>query len=177
MRLLTPWLLALLVLGGCDRPQTGVEPTPDVGGARYKADLRAQIVDADRIVVSEHSFWMDFAGRKTAESHEAHEVVYKRIELTRSQREGFLSAVDSLPPQGSEILTRCAFQPHHRIDFYVRGRLASSMEICFVCVKVKWTGSESTPPQALYAGLAAFIEAIGMRPHQNWRLLAAGHEG
>jgi hypothetical protein len=174
-RLVASLLLTLSILSGCDRVGSyGASRSTSAEGGQYKLDLRKQIQEADEIAVSEHSFQIDFFDPKTLQIRQSGEIVYKRVVLTTAQREFFRSTIDSLDPRTQDMFPACLFQPHHRIDFFAGGKLASSMEICFECGQVEWNRSKSAPPWSLYAGLETFIESIGMQPKQDWMLKAAG---
>ncbi|MRV70211.1 hypothetical protein GJ700_00555 [Duganella sp. FT92W] len=171
-------LLALMMLGGCDRDgRTDHSRADTKGGKQYLLDLGSLIARADQITVTEHSSEMDFFDTKTGEPLPSKELTYKRIVLTKSQQEQFKSAIASLNPKTQDEFTACIPVPHHRIDFFAHGKLLDTMEVCFECSHVSWTGSKATPPWSLYGGLANFILAIGLQPKQDWeRLATAGRK-
>jgi hypothetical protein len=85
------------------------------------------------------------------------------MELSRSQKENLVGILLALPSAVQDAYPACNFNPHHTVRFYRRGKLESSMAICFECGQVQWEGTKKDPIWSLYGGLARFVESIGMR--------------
>lgn len=156
-------LLSAVMLGGCGRPD----------GEQYIHDLGEAIGRADRIEVVEHSSPMDFLDSNAGERPPAKELIYRRVVLTKAQKDGFKSSIEALDPTTQDVFSACLPVEHHRIEFFDKGKLIDSMEICFQCDQVKWSGSSATPPGSLYQGLETLIVSVGMQPKRDWQSLAA----
>lgn len=160
-------LSVLLALAACAR-----EPQE---GERYLAALSDAIRQADRIVVTEHSFKYDAYDMDNGKSLLPQTVVYKTVELNPAQRDAFLSTVEQLDSKTQDAFAACIFEPHHTIHFHAKGKLRSTMQICFACGQVQWDEGSATPPASLYRGLDAAIKAMGLEPTRDWPALATAH--
>jgi hypothetical protein len=137
--------------------------------AQYRKDMVEAIDASTRIVVSEHSDEGDlFDGYGSLIDSE---IVYGEKTLTAKQTRQLRELALSMTHQESKWVDFCAFQPHHAIRFYVGDRLASTLQVCFVCGDVEWLGKEQGPA-SLVGQLRGFITAIGLHPDRNWRELA-----
>lgn len=169
IKLVVVALLALSMTAGCLREQRR-DVSSD--GKRYQDALCDLIRASDEIVVLEHSCYFDFIHKTSIPEKD---IVYRRIVLTKPQRESFLSTMESLDSTTQSIFSLCVPEWHHRIEFFTAGQPTSSMEICFKCSQVSWTGSTATPPGELYQGLATVVKSIGMETNRDWEQLAADH--
>jgi hypothetical protein len=158
----TVLLLVLFLLAGCESG----------GGRQYIDDLSATIRRSDRIVVTEHSSWLDAYDIKSQTSPVPDKLVYGTRELSQAQRQKFLDTIRNLDPTTQDAFTGCVERFHHTVQFHANGKLISEMEICFECGQVTWLATRATPPWALYSGLASFIEDIGFKTERDWDALA-----
>jgi hypothetical protein len=165
MKTLLGLLIAVTALLGCVRQ--------DQSGSQYLKDLGNLIARADRIEVVEHSSPMDFFDSNKGELIASKEISYRRVKLNAQQKNGFKSAIEALPPKTQDAFPACIIEAHHRIEFYVAEEMIDSMEVCFACGQVEWSGTKATPPWSLYAGLEALILSVGMQPKRDWASLAS----
>ncbi len=117
---------------------------------------------------------MDFLDSEKNEDIDVEEKSYKRVKLSKQQKDGFASSIRALDPTTQDAFPACIIEAHHRIEFFVNDKLIDAMEVCFACGQVEWRGSKQTPPWALYSGLESFISSIGMQAKRDWIALASG---
>lgn len=155
----------LLLIAGCAQKQ----------GKTYLNELSNAIHDSDRIIVTEHSFELDAYDMDKNVSLLPETVVYRTLELNQEQKNMFLSAIKQLDPKTQDAFPACIFEPHHTVYFHVKGKLRSTMQICFGCGQVEWSATQATPPWSLYGGLQSVIKNLGLQPERDWPILAQEH--
>ncbi|MBV8033549.1 hypothetical protein [Roseateles sp.] len=160
-------LAALVPVAACSRR--------DEQGASYLAALIAAIHDSGRIVVTEHSFELDAYDMNQGKSLLPGTVVYRTVELSPAQKATLLQSIERLDSKTQDAVPACIFEPHHTIHFHTKGRLRSTMRICFACSQMQWDETSATPPWALYRVLHDAIKALGLEPERDWRALAREH--
>ncbi|WP_157669794.1 hypothetical protein [Chitinibacter sp. GC72] len=144
-------------------------------GQHYLNDFGKLITKAEHIEIVEHSSPLDLVDANTGIPSPSTEIIYKRIKLTDQQKNQFKSKIEALPPKTQNLFPSCIIVAHHRLEFYTAGMKIDSMEICFECGQVEWSGTKATPPLSLYSGLESFILSVGMQPKQDWASLASRH--
>lgn len=183
MKKTAAFLLLAFLLCACERhapaiPSGAAAAKPqeaDREGRQYRQELTELIRKSDRIVVTEHSYEYDAYDMDAGKSLIDDEIVYGTRELDAAQKAFFLSTIEALDPKTQDAIAACIFEPHHTIEFYAAGKLASTMDICFQCGQVEWDKTRASPPWALYSGLAAVVEHIGFSPDRDWATLAKRH--
>ena len=173
-------LLFIFFVGGCKPHVQPIQTSEAIQidgrqGREYRDDLSGMIRRSDRIVVTEHSYQYDAYDMDAGKSLIPDEIVYGARELNQQQKEFFLSTVDRLDPKTQDAFPACIFEPHHTVQFYLDGKLSSTMEICFQCGQVEWDATKASPPWSLYSGLATFIDGIGFKAERDWHTLAKSH--
>jgi hypothetical protein len=144
-------------------------------GQRYITELSAAILQADRIVITEHSFDYDaFDGMKKKSLLPA-QVVYARRELSQGQRIGFANEVRRLVARPRKWISNCLPQPHHTMTFYRAGREMSVLRICFECGESEWSANTNTPPAVIGPVLTRLVIGVGLHPQLDWRALARSY--
>jgi hypothetical protein len=142
------------------------------GGREYIRDLSSTIRRSDRIVVTEHSSWLDAFDAESGKTRIPKEIVYRTRELSPAQQIMFVNTIESLDPATQTWVVGCVPEVHHTVHFFARGKSIGEMEICFACGQVMWNGTRATPPEAIYSGLASVVRAIGFEPKRDWAGLA-----
>ncbi|MFZ6874059.1 hypothetical protein ACO0LF_18535 [Undibacterium sp. Di27W] len=135
-------------------------------GSAYKADLLQSIRQASKIVVTEHSSELDFVvvGRSIPQK----ERVYRTVTLSQRHRDNFISIVEATPDETQQSFSGCLFDPHHTVYFYVQGKLASKLDICFACGQQQWNATKHTPPSFIIGSFSSFVKSIGLSPEREW---------
>jgi hypothetical protein len=144
----------------------------------YKMAFIDAIRRSNRIVVVQHSFKFDLYDVEAHKSLIPEEVVYQSRELDTKQKDDLLATMKAMPEKVQEWETMCIFEPHHRIEFYLDSGEVSSMEICFRCQQVQWSGSAMRPPLAFLGTIASFFERVGLatrRSRDDWSAMAKAH--
>lgn len=170
--------LALILLLPLSAAGDGVDPLGGAergGGLEYRQALAQLIRDADRIVATEHSNELDLYDFKASKSAIPGQIIYATRELSADQRKFFLRTIESLDPTTQDEFAGCVPVVHHTLNFYRRSELVDTVDICFECGQVEWSGTDATPPAALYSGLARVVKHIGLSPSRNWKQLAREH--
>jgi hypothetical protein len=147
--------------------RTDVTDNPYEPGGRYLSDLLAAIRNADEITVTEHSSMMDFL-RPERNQDDYKEKVYQVVKVSSNEKLKLIEIVSMLETKTQDAYPACIFDPHHRIAFYSKGKLASTMEVCFECGQIEWDGTRQMPPWSLYSGMKTFILEIGLHPKAEW---------
>jgi hypothetical protein len=145
------------------------------GGPEYKQALLALLRRSNRIVVSEHSSEFDLFDSETGESKIPKTIIYGTHELTGAEAEYFNATIQALDTKTQDAFSACVPAVHHTIRFYSGQQLIDTMEICFECSQVLWSGTRATPPWSLYSGLAEVIERVGFTPDRDWPKVARQH--
>lgn len=137
---------------------------------------------AAKIRVTEHSFESDLFDMESARSMIPEKVVYKSIELNRTEVAALVDAIKNADRAMQETrfqdsgavapMRACAFAPHHSIDFMGDDKSLGTLRICFVCGKAEWEGAGTSVSSALVPEIHKFIKRIGMNPDQDWEALA-----
>jgi len=170
----------LPILGGCS-PRTNEPPKDDGlvhdhgGGTEYKEALLGLLSRTDRIVATEHSSEFDLYDPETGESGVPKTIIYGTHELTAAEIEYFTATIKSLDPTTQDAFAACVPEVHHTFRFYSGQRLIDTMDICFECGEVLWSGTGATPPWSLYSGLAKVVKHIGFTPDRDWPAVARQH--
>lgn len=144
--------------------------------SQYKVDLLTAINNSDKIVVTEHSHPFDNWDDKSDKSLVPNDIIYKSKEIAKGKKDDFLEIVNNLDGEVQQAYPMCIFQPHHTIQFFSKNRLLSTMEICFICDHIRWTGSKAKPPLSLYTGLEEFLKENGFNSKRDWKSLAKNLE-
>jgi len=144
---------------------------PNAEGQPMLDDLARAARDADRIVVVEHSSRHDTNNSSNSATPPA-ERRYGEAVLTGADKQPFLATLEGIDPYVSQWVAACIFEPHHRFEFYKGNTRTHTLEVCFQCNQLEWDGAKNPVPQAFYAGLAPFIESLGMQPERDWQALA-----
>lgn len=137
----------------------------------YKQTLESAIMNADKIVIEEHSNKNDFAAVVNNPA-DAPKYTYARRELSPQQKEMLLDSVRRMNPAPRTMFTNCLFVPHHSIRFYSGGQLQSVMKLCYQCGETQWNGSSEREPEALLNTLTPTVRAVGLHPYRDWVSLA-----
>ncbi|HTE42539.1 MAG TPA: hypothetical protein VK629_17095 [Steroidobacteraceae bacterium] len=158
----------LFALSAC----TETKPPEVCGeGCRYKQALIEAIDSSDRIVVSEQSTGSEL---RTKESDQAAEpVVYGRKKMGWIARQQFKRSVREISDQDQQTFALCVAEYHHKIEFYSKGKVQSTLLICFHCGQSYWDAHRLLPPQELFKALTPVIERAGFRTERDWVALAA----
>jgi hypothetical protein len=141
------------------------------GGEAYARKLEAEILAADRIVLTEHSYAGDFQSVTPPHRWEHPQLEYDRVELIPAARRQFAERVGGVDKTTKYMSTGCEFAPHHTISFYRDGHLSSTMEICFLCSEYRWDEANGRPPQELITVLERTLREAGMHvdgDHDFW---------
>jgi hypothetical protein len=147
--------------------QAEVVHNPNEPGGKYLRDLRAAIENADDITITEHSDKSYYiTPDRGLEGYK--EQVYAVVKISQSEKRGLIEMVNALDTTTQNAFPACIFDPHHRLAFHSKGKLASTMEVCFECGQIEWDGSTQTPPWAIYRGMKAFVAGIGLHPKADW---------
>ena len=144
-----------------------IADNPYEPGGRYLSDLLAAIRNADEITVTEHSSRVDFL-RPERNPDDYKEKVYQVVKVSPNDKLQLIEIVSMLETKTQNAFPACIFDPHHRIAFYSKGKLTSTMEVCFECGQIEWNGTGQTPPWSIYAGMKTFITEIGLHPKAEW---------
>lgn len=144
---------------------------PNAEGQPMLDDLARAARDADRIVVVEHSYRHDTHEGINSDTPPA-ERRYREAVLTGADKQPFLATLEGIDPYVSGWATACVFVPHHRFEFYKGDTRTHTLEVCFQCNQLEWDGAKHPVSQAFYAGLAPFIQSLGMQPERDWQALA-----
>lgn len=166
----------LLLLAACGDVNQ-LDGTERGGGLEYRQAFAKLIRDADSIIATEHSSELDLYDFEASKSEIPEQIVYATRELSEAQRKFFLETIESLDPKTQDEFAACVPIVHHTFKFYQHDELVDTVDVCFQCGQVEWSGTEATPPSALYTGLAAVVEHIGLSPTRDWPLLARQHVG
>ncbi|MEK1942539.1 MAG: hypothetical protein AAAB16_19390 [Pseudomonas sp.] len=137
-------------------------------GKFFIEQLATEITQAERIVVTEHSNRFD-----TADPNADHTpIIYRAHTLDTAEKTYFLNTVNALDPETKNGFAGCIFVPHHTIQFYSQTRLTSTLEVCFECGDIDWSGLHPTQPWALVGGVGKLINKIGFATERDWKSLA-----
>ena len=150
--------------------QSDISPSGE--GAVFKADLLSAIAQADKIVITEHSNRNDYYDPEDSKPYQGPIVEYGHVQLTAKYKADFAAIISALEDNTQDAFAACVFDPHHSVLFYAGGKLSSTMEICFECGQVEWSGSTKTPPWSIYSGLSLVVKNVGLSPDRDWRKLA-----
>lgn len=179
----------VLALAACNSESDGsgvttVAPAPQpitaTAGAPYKARLLAAIANADRIVLNEHSYKFDGVdmrdeGANTPQPKPV--VTYAEVTMTSAQKARFASMIAAMPAAASGDLPFCIFEGRHSIQFHVKGKLDSTLDICFHCGQLAWNGNDQlVAPDAVVKTLKAVIQDAGLTPVRDWNRYAIEHQ-
>lgn len=161
--------MLILALPSCNRPD---DHSGD--GAIYKEKLVAAIRSSDSIRLAEHSHWSDFSHLDDEDpANQAPVYLYRSQTLPDASRATFLKKAEDLPPDTINYFAACIFAPHHTIEFQKEGKVTSTMEICFQCGQVEWTGApDERLPEHLIRMLEEFVSESGYEPDRDWRTVA-----
>jgi hypothetical protein len=140
---------------------------PNEPGGKYLSDLLTAIYSADEITVTEHSSMVDYL-RPERNPDDYKEKSYTVVIVSPSEKRELIEIVGALKTKTQEAFPACIFDPHHRIALYSKGKLASTMELCFECGQIEWDGTRQTPPWSIYGGMKTFIAGIGLHPKAEW---------
>ena len=157
---------------GVETMAQGRWPIIPHAGDEYKARLLATIAKADRIVVNEHSYAFDgvdmrYDGTNTPQPKPV--VIYKEVTMTAAQKQRFGSAVSAMPAATTGAVPACIFEGRHTIQFYVKDKLDSALDICFHCGQLEWKGNDNLLfPDAMVGTLKTVIEDMGLTPARDW---------
>jgi len=147
--------------------QPEVIKNPNEPGAQYIQNLLSAIQHSDDITVTEHSNMSDYV-RPDRNVDGYKEKIYQVQHVTADEKDKFIEILNALPTKTQDMFAACIFEPHHRIEFHTKGVLISTMEICFECAQVEWSGSSQTPPGSIYEGMMEFVSSIGLHPKADW---------
>ncbi len=144
-------------------------------GAVYKDAFAELIRKSDRIVATEHSDELDLWNAEAEKSEITEQIVYNTHELTAQQRAFFLSTIESLDPKTQDAFAACVPSVHHSFHFYSGVALVDTVDICFECSDVQWSGTTAIPPWSIYSGLERVVENIGFKAERDWSTMAEQH--
>jgi hypothetical protein len=171
-------IAALIVLGslvlGCSSNLNSA--SEHGGGESYKLALVSLIRASDRIVATEHSDELDLFN-VDGKTELTEQIIYETVELSSAQRTYFEKTVQALDPTTQDAFPACIPSIHHTLKFYAAGKLLDTIDVCFECGQVIWSGTRATPPWALYPGLAKVIEHIGFSTERDWAAVVREHIG
>lgn len=180
MRIAIVIAILLPVLAGCSPSNAETPGSEDwagdqAEGLEYKRALLALLLRSNRIVASEHSSEFDLFDAQTGESMIPETIIYGIHEFSEADVKYFIATVQSLDPTTQDAFSACVPVVHHTIRFYSGERLIDTMEICFECSQVLWSGTRATPPWSLYSGLAKVVSHVGFTPDRDWPKVAKQH--
>jgi len=141
-------------------------------GRRYVSELANSIREADRILITEHSFDYDAYDGKVHKSLLPAQVVYAQRELTLEQRTNFANTVARQTVKPRYMMSMCLPEPHHTLTFYRSGQVMSVLRVCLECGQSKWSANDDMPPVAVEQVLSRLVRDIGLHPHLDWKALA-----
>lgn len=140
---------------------------PNEPGGKYLRDLLAAVRDADEITVTEHSSMVDYM-RPESNPDNYKEKIYEVIQVSPNDKVKLIEILSMLETKTQNAFPGCIFDPHHRIALYSKGKLASTMEVCFECGQIEWDGTSQTPPWSIYEGMETFVSELGLHTKAEW---------
>lgn len=133
----------------------------------YKQDLLNMIQAADKITVTEHSDLVDYLPiHQSTDGYK--ERTYAVVELDANAALHFLEIISELDEKTQDAFPGCVPEPHHRIEFYAKGKKLSTMDVCLTCGQIDWKGETHTPPESVYQGMSNFVKSLGLHPKMDW---------
>jgi hypothetical protein len=160
--------VSLLSLLGCTNSET---PSVCSQACQYKKALIEAIETADRIVISEQSSGFEEPFRESLRNGIKH-VVYRTRELRWLERNRFQRSIDDLSDQDQQAFSLCLPKYHHKIEFYSKAGIQSTMQICFECRQSYWSATDLLPPDDLFNALIPAIERAGFQTKRDWEAVA-----
>jgi hypothetical protein len=138
-------------------------------GKDYLKTLSEEVKKSNRIVITEHSDWKELAFVERNARESKLEFEYGRREMSGDQKERFLERIASACPAIDNSVSGCIPYYHHTLLFYQKDKLASTMEICFICDIVDWKGHKGRPPASFVSYvLKPTILDVGLKPERDW---------
>jgi hypothetical protein len=144
----------------------------EVGKPSFRDDLMLALEKADRILLVEHSCWVDFLSEANATTKEPPRYEYRTVDLSESAKTVFIQGVRHLKPKRVAWTSACLFEDHHSIRFYERNMLKSTMKLCFKCSQVSWDGSKAGEPDGFMQVASSIFLAKGFELKKDWQEMA-----
>lgn len=178
--------LAALLASACSRqqsapliPPAATTPVADQAdevrneeGKAFLTELLETLQRADQVVLVEHSHEYDFP-RPGPNDLPYRERSYKRVILSNAQLSNLKDRLERMSPHISPYVSACVFIPHHRLEFFRKGKQASRLEVCLSCGQMDWDGAlPNAEPGEFYGAFSSFLKDVGLEPDRNWERLA-----
>lgn len=138
-------------------------------GEAYLKALSKEVERSNKIVITEHSAWTELAFIERKAGETTLEFEYGRREMSADQKVKFLQRIASANPAVDNSVSGCIPDYHHTLLFYQEDKLASTMEICFICDIVDWKGHDGKPPASFISDvLKPTVRDVGLKPERDW---------
>ncbi len=173
-------LSALVLINSCasnpapgktENDPTTIKYKAKAAAKKYNLELLDAILDADKIVIKEHSDKVDFFGM-TPEPSPTPQYTYATKELNMGEKMLLRDDIMALEGVAKTKVFNGLFVPHHTMEFYEQGVLKSSMKICFDCPAVRWDAASRVESEDVLKALTVAVKRAGMHPNQTWDAVA-----
>ena len=154
-----------------DRPFHENKNIQNLEAAKFNKEFALAVIEADSIVVTEHSHPSDLDNSLLATRVDIPKYIYKQKKLNFNERTTFVKDVQKLKGRVRST-TRCIFVPHHSIELYKGGKPTSVMEICYDCGEIKWNGSQVKASGDMFDAVTPLLKRSGMKVHRDWHSIA-----
>lgn len=155
---------------------------------KFKQELVASIMSAEKIVVTEHSDTQDWSREdfeatatrvmrkpgnsdieiEMLENRSLPVITYREVELNNYQRLKLLLLVKVFVVDKARNYSLCLPSFHHQLKFYVAGEPTKFMDICFQCSQLEWNSAGVLAPSLIYPLMRYEINSLGFSAERDW---------